>query len=191
LIEVPGSWLIDPANSADAANFNSRLIATAMLVGLAIAAVVEPRARLGTARVFFEGAGYALTTIVSLIVVAACFGKGIKGIGAKELLGRVIDSRPALLWPAAGVPPLGFTMACGSGMATTQALFGFFVEPARAAGLDPLLVGSVVAIVASAGRTMLPVAATALISASITWTEPLALMRRVSVSLLFGVGLWS
>ncbi len=184
LVEVPRDWLTDPTKAGDAANFSSRLIGAAMLVGVVAAAAVTPRAALGTARAFCEGAGYAMTNIVSLIVAAACFGKGVEGIGVKEALGRLIGAHPGALLPAAGLLPMAFAAVCGSGMATTQALFGFFVEPARAGGTDPLLVASVVAILASAGRTMSPVAAVVLMSASMTNSEPLALVRRVVVPLL-------
>jgi DcuC family C4-dicarboxylate transporter len=184
LFQVPKAWLTTPD---DLKRFDSRLIGAAMLVGVIVAAAVSPRAALGTAKAFFEGAGYAMTHIVSLIVAAACFGKGVEGIGVKEMLGQVIGARPGLLLPAAGLLPLGFAVVCGSGMATTQALFGFFVDPAQAAGTDPLLVGSVVAVVASAGRTMSPVAAIVLMSATMTGSDPLALVRRVAVPLLCGV----
>jgi DcuC family C4-dicarboxylate transporter len=184
LAQVPKAWLTTPE---DVKRFDSRLIGAAMLVGVAVAAAVTPRAALGTAKAFFEGAGYAMTHIVSLIVAATCFGKGVEGIGVKELLGRVIGARPGLLLPAAGLLPLGFAVVCGSGMATTQALFGFFVDPAQAAGTDPLLVGALVAVVASAGRTMSPVAAIVLMSATMTGSDPLALVRRVAVPLLCGV----
>jgi C4-dicarboxylate transporter, DcuC family len=187
LIEVPHDWLIDPQKAGDAANFASRLIGAAMLIGVAVAAVVAPSAAPGAARAFFEGAGYAMMNIVSLIVAAACFGKGVEGIGVKDALGRLIGARPGLLLPAAGVLPLGFAAVCGSGMATTQALFGFFIDPARSAGIDPLLVAPVVAITASAGRTMSPVAAVVLMSATLTGSDPLALVRRVVVPLLCGV----
>jgi DcuC family C4-dicarboxylate transporter len=187
LIDVPHSWLTDPTKAGDAANFNSRLIGAAMLVGVVAAAAVTPSMAPGTAGAFFKGAGYAMTNIVSLIVAAACFGKGVEGIGVKDALGRGVGAWPGLLMPAAGMLPLGFAVVCGSGMATTQALFGFYVDPARAAGTDPLLVGSVVAITASAGRTMSPVAAVVLMTASMTGSEPLALVRRVVLPLLCGV----
>jgi DcuC family C4-dicarboxylate transporter len=187
LIDVPHEWLTDPTKAGDAANFNSRLIGAAMLVGVVAAAAVTPSAAPGTAGAFFNGAGYAMTNIVSLIVAAACFGKGVEGIGVKDALGRVVGAWPGLLMPAAGLLPLGFAAVCGSGMATTQALFGFYVDPARAAGTDPLLVGSVVAITASAGRTMSPVAAIVLMSGSMTGSEPLTLVRRVVLPLACGV----
>ena len=47
--------------------------------------------------------------------------------------------------PAAVGLPLSFALLCGSGIATTQSLFGFFVEPAQRIGYDPLRLGAVVA----------------------------------------------
>ncbi len=184
LVHVPKEWL---TTTDDVKRFDSRLIGVAMLIGVLTAAVVSPRTALGTARAFFDGAGYALTHIVSLIVAAACFGKGVEGIGVKDALGQLIGARPSLLLPAAGLLPLGFAVVCGSGMATTQRVFGFFVDPARGAGIDPLLVGSVVAVVASAGRTMSPVAAIVLMSASMTGADPLVLVRRVMLPLACAV----
>jgi DcuC family C4-dicarboxylate transporter len=184
VFHVPKEWL---TTTEDVKRFDSRLIGAAMLIGVVAAAAVTPRAALGTARAFFEGAGYAFSNIISLIVAANCFGKGVEGIGVKEVLGQLIGGRPGLLLPAAALLPLGFAVVCGSGMATTQALFAFFVDPARAAGTDPLLVGAVVAVVASAGRTMSPVAAIVLMSASMTGCDPLVLVRRVIVPLLCGV----
>jgi DcuC family C4-dicarboxylate transporter len=83
--------------------------------------------------------------------------------------------------------PLSFAVLCGSGMASTQSLFGLFVEPAKSVGIDPVHVGAVVAIAASAGRTMSPVAAITLMCATLTETNPLSLARRVVLPLLIAV----
>ena len=50
----------------------------------------------------------------------------------------------------------------------------------RRLGLEPLRVGALVSIAAAAGRTMSPVAAVTLMSASLTETGPLELARRVA-----------
>jgi DcuC family C4-dicarboxylate transporter len=89
--------------------------------------------------------------------------------------------------PTAGVLPLGFAWLCGSGMATTQSLFKFFVDPSTAAGVDPTLIGAVVSIASAAGRTMSPVAAVTLMCATLTETNALVLARRVAVPLLIGL----
>jgi DcuC family C4-dicarboxylate transporter len=186
LLPVPKEWLTDLTKPGDSDNYRSRLIGAAMLVGVAAAMIVSPRSISGTAQSFFEGAGYAMTHIISVIVVATCFGKGVESIGVKDLLGDLLKRWPSLLWPTAGGLPLGFATLCGSGMATTQALFDFFVRPARDQSIDPTLVGAVVAITASAGRTMSPVAAVVIMSSTMTETEPLALVKRVALPLMIG-----
>ncbi len=74
-----------------------------------------------------------------------------------------------------------------SGMATTQSLFNFFVDPAQSAGVDAVHVGAVVSIASAAGRTMSPVAAVTLMAAALTDTNALVLARRVAVPLLLGL----
>lgn len=184
LLRVPEGWLVDPDNAAERVRFQSRLIGAAMLVGVAVASLISWRTSLQTARAFFDGAGYAFTHIISLIVTAACFGEGVKLMGLKVLIANLIDSWPALLLPIAGALPLAFACLCGSGMAATQSLFGFFLEPARSLGMDPVHVGAVISIGAAAGRTMSPVAAVALMCASITDTNVFALVKRVALPLL-------
>ena len=167
--------------------FDSRLIGMAMLIGVVAAALaVWPKAP-GIARAFFDGAGYGFTHIISLIVAATCFGKGVEAIGLARMLGLLIEQVPWLLLPAAGAVPLCFAVLCGSGMATTQSLFPFFALPAIRLGIDPGLVGAVVSLAAAAGRTMSPVAAVTLMSGELTGTNPLELTRRVALPLLAGI----
>jgi DcuC family C4-dicarboxylate transporter len=190
VFQVPYDWLINPDSKSgdDPRNFESRLIGAAMLVGVAVAATTSWRAVPGIARAFFEGAGYAITHIISLIVTAACFGAGIKQIGLAAQLGAAITAWPGLLVPAAGSLPLGFAWVSGSGMAATQSLFEFFVPPAQAIGIDPVHVGAMVSIGAAAGRTLSPVAAVTLMCAALTGTRPFDLIRRLALPLLLGLG---
>jgi DcuC family C4-dicarboxylate transporter len=187
VISVPKDWLVQHSSSESTGLFNSRLIGLAMLIGVVAAALVAPRKSLTVPREFFEGAGYAFANIVSLIVVANCFGLAVKEIGLAALLGDAIRAFPLLLLPAGGLLPLGFGFLCGSGMATTQSLFGFFTGPALAQGEDLALVGAVVAIASAAGRTISPVAAVVLMCAAMTGTSPFDLIRRLVVPVLFGM----
>jgi len=187
LIPVPHAWLVDAANPAAERLFDGRLIGAAMLAGVVAAVLTSPRALGGTAKAFFEGAGYAFTHIISLIVTASCFGEGIKQTGLASLLGDLVRSSPGLLFPGAGGLPLAFAWVSGSGMAATQSLFQFFTTPALNSGVAPVDVGAVVSIAAAAGRTMSPVAAVTLMCARLTETNPLALARRVAVPLLIGL----
>jgi DcuC family C4-dicarboxylate transporter len=185
VLEVPREWLVKPPG--ELGQFDSRLIGAAMLVGVAAAAITAPRVALGSAATFFEGAGYAYAHIIAVIVTAQCFGKGVELTGLAALLGEAITARPALVVPTAGALPLAFAWVSGSGMASTQSLYGFFVEPALKVGLDPLLVGAVVSLAAAAGRTMSPVAAVTLMCAAMTQTNPFELVRRVVLPLFAGI----
>jgi C4-dicarboxylate transporter, DcuC family len=82
---------------------------------------------------------------------------------------------------------LGFGALCGSGMATTQSLFGFFTRPALQLDTDPYLVGAIVSLASAAGRTMSPFAAVTLMSATLTKTAPLQLVGRVAPPLLAAI----
>jgi DcuC family C4-dicarboxylate transporter len=192
LLRVPPRWLIQPVNedkltSIEQGLFDSRLIGAAMLIGVLAAAAVVWRKGLAVTGTFFEGAGYGFTHIISLIVTANCFGKGVEVIGLDQSVAALIGGNAALLLTAAGVLSLGFAFVSGSGMATTTSLFPFFVLPALRLGVDPTLVGAVVALGSAAGRTMSPVSAVTLMSASLTRTEPLQLVRRVAPPLLAAV----
>lgn len=187
LIQVDRDWLVDPQRPDAAGLFGSRLVGTAMLVGVLAAMLAAPACAPGAARAFFEGGGYGFTHIISLIVAASCFGAGINVIGLAQYLGELLRLAPGLLLPLAGFLPLAFAVLCGSGMAATQSLFGFFAGPALETGADPLHVGAVVSLAAAAGRTMSPVSAVVLMCAELTRTEPLQIARRVAVPLLAGV----
>ena len=148
-----------------------------MLVGVAAALAVSPSKIRDGARSFFEGAGFAYTHIISLIVAANCFGTGIEQVGLADVLGQVTARAPGLLTPSAVGIPLAFAWLSGSGFAATQSLYGFFVKPAQTLGVSAVDLGALVSIAAAAGRTMSPVAAVTLMRASMTQTSPIALCK--------------
>ncbi|HEY8504307.1 MAG TPA: C4-dicarboxylate transporter DcuC [Gemmataceae bacterium] len=169
--------------------YGGRLIGLAMLVGVATATLVTPQAGLTTVRAFFEGAGYAFTHIVSIIVTAVCFAEALGQVGVAERMHGLIEALPSLLLPCAGAFPWAFGFLSGSGMASTQGLYAFFVPPALATGADPVEVGALVSVASAAGRTMSPVAAVVLMSASLTGTHPFTLVRRVGPPLVTSLAL--
>ena len=183
LFKVPEPWvLLKPDKEAE--SYATRLIGLAMIVGVLAAALANPWRVRGVPRAFFEGAGYAFTEVISLIVVARCFGTGIELTGLAKALADAIHGTPELLTPAAGFIPLAFAALSGSGMAATQSLYESFAKAAYRVGADPKDVGAVVAIGAAAGRTMSPVAASALMAAKLTGTNVFHLARRVAGPLL-------
>lgn len=203
-LHVPQRWLVTrPPAAAQAAvvgvaaetameakpdeKTSTRMIAVAMLVGVVAATLVTPRTVGQTAKQFFEGAGYGYANIISLIVVATCFGKAIDKSGLAGVLGRLIAENPGLLTPLAAVLPCGFAAVSGSGMASTQSLYGFFHTPAEALAADPPAVGAVVSVASAAGRTMSPAAAVVLMCGTLTGVKPFDVVRRVAGPLLFGL----
>lgn len=183
LFEVPRPWVLVRPDK-EAAAYDTRLIGLAMVVGVLAAALANPWRGRGAPKAFFDGAGYAFTEVISLIVVARCFGTGIEVTGLARLLGDAIEGSPGMLTPAAGFVPLAFAALSGSGMAATQSLYESFAHAAERVGADATDVGAVVAIGAAAGRTMSPVAASALMAAKLTGTNSFRLARRVAGPLL-------
>jgi DcuC family C4-dicarboxylate transporter len=187
-LEIPQSWVTParPDGSRDPA-YHTRVIGLAMLVGVAAAALVVPQKARDCMQQFFEGAGYGFAHIVSLIVTAHCFGTAMEAAGVAQSLGHLITLAPELLVPLAALVPLLFAALCGSGMASTQSLYGFFHEPALAVGVDPVELGALTAVGSAAGRTMSPVAAVTLMCAQLTGSQPLSLACRVCWPLLAGI----
>jgi DcuC family C4-dicarboxylate transporter len=192
LFHVPVGWLVDMKHfqgteSQLQSSFDCRLIGAAMLIGAAAAALTDRKQIHRTALTFFEGVGFAFANIISLIVAASCFGEGVRQIGLAALLGRALETWPSFLVPAAIALPTAFALLCGSGMATTQSLFGFFVEPARFLHYDPLRLGALVSLASAAGRTLSPVAAVTLMCASLAEVSPFPLVRRLLIPVLAGL----
>src|SRR5262249_58611486 len=94
--DIPEKWLVAKGTSG---SFESRLIGVAMLIGVVVAALLVPAKAPQVGRVFFEGAGYAFTHIISVIVAANCFGRGVELVGLAKSLGDVIANVPELLFP--------------------------------------------------------------------------------------------
>lgn len=187
LFDLPDQWVILPKDGKRDPAYSSRLVGAAMLVGVLAAMLVTPRKARDCVKHFFDGAGYGFANIVSLIVTATCFGKAIESAGLARALSLFIAGAPELLQPLAALVPLAFAAVSGSGMASTQSLYGFFYGPAVDHGYDPTAVGAMVGVGSAVGRTMSPVAAVALMSATLTGTNSFVLAKRVTVPLLTGI----
>jgi DcuC family C4-dicarboxylate transporter len=182
VIPIPHDWLV--ARDEDPTRFSSRLVGAAMLAGAVLAVLSTPGCARNAAQAFFEGAGYAFSTIIAVIVAATCFGKGVELIGLAALFGNALENTPGALIPGVATASLSFAFLSGSGMASTQSLFPLFVDPATRLGVRLDDVGAVVALAAAAGRTISPVATVTLMCASMTRTDPFALVRRMAIPVL-------
>jgi DcuC family C4-dicarboxylate transporter len=158
-----------------------------MLVGTLVAAFTDFARAREVGKVFFEGAGYALTAVTSLIIAAKCFGDAVARVGLGVVLGGLIERVPGLLWPLAALLPMGFSWVCGSGMASAESLYRFYDGPAMAQHADPLRVGALVSLGAATGRTLSPVAAVVLMAATLSGATPFAIVRRMALPLAVGL----
>jgi DcuC family C4-dicarboxylate transporter len=165
----------------------SATILAAMLVGVVAAGATSPRQARKLAPAFFEGAGYAYTHVISLIVVATTFAEGMEASGLikamKVGLAR-LGPAPALLLSIAA--PWGMAFVCGSGIAPAVAVMNSLVPVADALHIDPIRLGTVIALAAHFGRTMSPVAAVVFMSTTLTKTAANAVITRVFPALLIG-----
>lgn len=166
---------------------SSATILTAMLIGSALAGATSPRKVGALMPAFFEGAGYAYTHVISLIVTATAFAKGMEACGLIAALTSGLEKLPS--WAAlvvGGLMAWALATLSGSGIAPAVAVMRLLVPSAEALGLDPVRLGTTIALAAHFGRTMSPVAAVALFSASITGTSAVDLVKRVALPLLAG-----
>ncbi len=161
-------------------------ILAAMLIGMVLAGLASPRSagQLGTA--FFEGAGYAYTHVISLIVAASTFAESIHRTG---LIGVVVQG--LLNWPAAALAvsalaPWALAVVSGTGIAPAVSVMEFFVPAAAAMHLDPVRLGTLAALGSHFGRTMSPAAAVVAMSSKLAHEPPSRLIRQVVLPLAFG-----
>ncbi|WP_165243791.1 C4-dicarboxylate transporter DcuC [Paludisphaera soli] len=162
-------------------------ILSAMLVGVSLAWAAAPRSGSRLAHEFFEGAGYAYTHVISLIVAASTFAEGVRRSGLIQVLVRLLADRPGLAPAASALLPWGLGVVSGSGIAPAVAIMEFFVPAAEQLGLDPVRIGTLAALGAHFGRTMSPAAAVVAMCARLADQPGTSLIRRVVAPLLVGL----
>ena len=176
-----------PEAQAKEADENARAgsILVAMLIGSVAAGLTSP-GRIGrVSPAFCEGAGYGYTHVISLIVTGTAFAEGIKACGLLNLLTRGLGRLPTGAALLAGTTlPWGLATICGSGIAPAVAVMQALLPTAEALGLDPVRLGTVIALGAHFGRTMSPVAAVVFLGARLSGADNVELVRRLAPPLL-------
>jgi DcuC family C4-dicarboxylate transporter len=161
-------------------------ILAAMILGIVLAGATSPRVagQLGTA--FFEGAGFAYTHVISLIVAASTFAEGIRQSGLIEVMVKALDGWPTASLAVSTVAPWALAVVSGTGIAPAVSVMEFFVPVAGSMGLDPIRLGTVAALGSHFGRTMSPAAAVVAMSARLADVPPSQLIRQVTPPLVAG-----
>jgi DcuC family C4-dicarboxylate transporter len=164
-------------------------VSTVMVVCTILALIVTRANVTAVSKEFFSGMGYAFTHVISLIIAASCFIAGLKACGLITAVTSVFIGHEAL---AAGVSPVvTFLLAVlgGSGTAPSVAFSQAVLPPLVAAG-DPQAawLGVVAAIGANVGRTLSPVAAVVIFTATLANVDVKSLQRAAAPALLAGLG---
>ena len=162
-------------------------ILAAMLIGVAAAGFTGFGKSRALATAFFDGAGYAYTHIISLIMVASTFALGVELSGLIALLIQAINAWPRSALVVAPVASWFLAFVAGTGIAPAVAIMEFFVPAAGPLGLDPIRLGAVTSLAAHFGRTMSPAAAVVMMAAGLSGAGPRELIRRVAGPLLIGL----
>ena len=136
---------------------------------------------------FFEGAGFAYANIISIIIVATIFTDGIKANGLIEVLTNALANRPVAVKITSLILPFTLAGVTGSGSAPAIAVMNVLVPVATTMNLDPVKIGALAAVAAQLGRTLSPVAAVVIMSATISKQPPLNLVKCVVLPLLAGL----
>lgn len=160
------------------------LIGAAMIVGTVVAGLVVFRKSGDLLHAFFDGAGYAFTHVISLIVTAVLFTESIKAVGLIESLAAGLAGRPVLLIAGAAILPFVLAVVTGSGIAPAVAVMQILVPLAEPMGVDPGTVGALCAVSAQLGRTASPAAAVVMMTSAVTGEPPARLIRRVAQPLV-------
>jgi DcuC family C4-dicarboxylate transporter len=158
----------------------------ALLIGVAAAGLTAPRKAGQLSSAFFEGAGYAYTHVISLIVTATVFAEGVRESGLIAELTAFLARWPAAATVACVALPWALAYVSGTGIAPAVAIMNFFVPVAGELGHDPVRLGALSAMGAHFGRTMSPAAAVVAMSAKLSHAEPGDLVREVFPPLLAG-----
>jgi C4-dicarboxylate transporter, DcuC family len=161
-------------------------ILAAMLIGVVAAGATRFREAGGVSATFFEGAGYAYSHVISLIVAALTFAEAIRLSGLIELIIQTILPWPPVAKVVAIVAPWALAIISGSGIAPAVSIMDFLVPAASSMGIDPVRLGALTALGAHFGRTMSPAAAVVMISARLSETNTSDLIRRVALPLFAG-----
>ncbi|HZE96111.1 MAG TPA: C4-dicarboxylate transporter DcuC [Planctomycetota bacterium] len=162
-------------------------ISHAMILCTMIALLVTRREISAQARAFFEGMGKAYANIISLIITGRCFVDGITAVGMIASLIKVVSGKGVLGLLATEAFPWALAVISGSGIAPCVS-FCKAVLPSIAKD-DPgaaLNLGVLAAVASNFGRTMSPVAAVVMFSATLVKVSPMDIVKRTGPPLLAG-----
>ncbi|MET0384470.1 MAG: C4-dicarboxylate transporter DcuC [Polyangiales bacterium] len=178
-------WLIAPTQDPVAPEIAKQLpVVRAMLIGATVALVVSYRQAQPMTRAFFEGMGAAYANIISLTIAAQCFGAGLAALSIDRLLFSLAKQSHAVSL-LSGAFPWALSVLTGSGSGPIQT-FAETILTQVDAPHEATVLGAVACLGGALGRTMSPVAAVVVYSASLVGVSPRDLVQKLLPSLAAG-----
>ncbi len=149
-----------------------------MIIGVVLAIVVTRSSPGQTTKEFFRGAGDSFCEVIGLMACAAMFCAGMEQIGLTGALLDAMKNSTSATQVAATAGPFLMSVVSGSGNAASLAFIGTVVPHAPEFGYSITELGGVAQVSAALGRTMSPVAASAIICARLAGVNPMSMAKR-------------
>ena len=161
-------------------------ILAAMLISIVLAGLISPRVGGQLATAFFEGAGYAYTNLISLLVAASTFAEGINRSGLIALIVKRLVGWPRATLAVSTITPWALAVVTGTGTPPAVSFMEFLVPVAASMHLEPVRLGTLAALGSNFGRTMSPVAPVVAMASKLAHEPPSSLIRQVALPLVIG-----
>lgn len=149
-----------------------------MIIGVVLAIVVTRSSPGQTTKEFFRGAGDSFCEVIGLMACAAMFCAGMEQIGLTGALLDAMKNSTSATQVAATAGPFLMSVVSGSGNAASLAFIGTVVPHAPEFGYTITELGGAAQVSAALGRTMSPVAASAIICARLAGVNPMSMAKR-------------
>jgi DcuC family C4-dicarboxylate transporter len=162
-------------------------VSHAMILCTMIALLLTRKEISAQTRAFFEGMGKAYANIISLIITGRCFVEGITAVGMITALIKVVSGRGIFGKLLTEAFPWILAVVSGSGIAPCVSFCkAVLPEVAKLDQAAALNLGVLAAVASNFGRTMSPVAAVVMFSATLVKVSPVDIVKKTAPPLLAG-----
>jgi DcuC family C4-dicarboxylate transporter len=159
-------------------------VSHAMMLSAIVALFVDRKDLSARTKSFFEGAGFAYVNVISLIITATCFIRGMETVGLTQMLVSAISGSDFFGKAASGFFPWVLAVLGGSGTAPAVAFCKAVLPSVSALDVTAAIdLGVLAAVGASFGRTMSPVAAVVFFTSALLNVTPIQIVKRTAPAL--------
>jgi len=133
---------------------------------------------------YFEGLGRGFADIMGIVMAAGVFVAGMSALGLIEASIDILKTSTGIIPLATTYGPFILAIICGSGDAAAIAFNESVTIHAADFGFETVKMGSLAALAGSLGRTMSPIAAAAIICATLAKVNPLEIAKRNAIGMI-------